>query len=153
MTPTIICAIISSIKGVKMSSSQTQEKINVGVLLATLCVFSKQGREEVSISEFQESVASFQQVYPLGYSFSEQLLLSPDLLYDLRGLEYRGYLTDYHYKVDGLLPKRFLTLTALGRGIGNEYLQKMPSAMIENLTISAKEATANYHKRWRLWVR
>lgn len=139
-------------KGIKLPG-RTKEDRPLEVLLAVLFLFSKQGRDEVSLSEFQESIAEFQREFPLGYSFSERFLLSWDLLSDLKDLDYRGYIRDYHYRLDALLPKRFLALTALGRGAGNKVLQTLSVDVVEDLTNAVKMAMSNYQKRWRLWVR
>lgn len=134
--------------------SRTKEDRPLGVLLATLLVFSKQGRDEVSLAEFQESIAEFQQKYPpLSYSFSERFLLSSDLLSDLKDLDYRGYIRDYHYRLDSLLPKRFLALTALGRGLGSKFLQTLTEDVVVDLTNAVTIATKHYKERWRLWAR
>ena len=126
----------------------------IEILLAAMCIFSQQGRDEVSLYEFQESIAEFQREFPsLGYSFSERFLLSSDLLSDLKDLDYRGYIRDYHYRLDSLLPKRFLALTALGRGQGNKLLRMLPADVVEDLTNAVKIALKNYHERWRLWAR
>jgi len=135
--------------------SRTSEDRPLEMLLAVLCVFSKQReKDEVSLAEFQESIAEFQRKFPsLGYAFSERFLLSSDLLSDLKDLDYRGYIRDYHYRLDSLLPKRFLALTALGRGQGNKLLRMLPADVVEDLTNAVKIAMKNYHERWRLWAR
>ena len=82
-------------KDIQLSASEKEER-QKEFLLATMWIFYQQGREEVSIAEFQESVAEFQKTLPsLGYSFSERFLLSPDLLYDLKELDYKGFIRDY----------------------------------------------------------
>ena len=140
-------------KDIKMQG-RTKEDRPIEILLATMYIFSRQGRDEVSLSEFQESIAEFQHECPtLGYSFSERFLLSSDLLSDLKDLDYRGYIRDYHYRLDALLPKRFLALTALGRGLGKQALQVLTDDVIEELTNAVKFAMTNYQERWRLWVR
>lgn len=92
----------------------TKDGCSLEILLAALSVFSEHGRDEVSLSEFQECIAEFQKKFPLGYAFSDRFLLSSDLLSDLKDLDYRGSIRDYHYRLDDLLPKRFLALTPLG---------------------------------------
>ena len=139
-------------KGVKLPS-RTKEGRPIEMLFAILCVFAKQGKEEVSLAEFQESVAEFQLKFPLGYSFSDRFLLSTDLLSDLKALDYRGYIRDYHYRLDALLPKRFLSLTALGRGLGSKVLQTLSADVVEDLVNAVNVAMSNYQKRWRLWAR
>ncbi len=138
-------------KGVRSPSKEEQRS---EMLLAALYLFSKLGRDEVSLAEFQESIAEFQQKSSsLGYSFSDRFLLSEDLLSDLEDLDYWGYIRDYHYRLDALLPKRFLSLTALGRGLGKEAFQKLAADVTGDLTNVVKLAMNNYHARWRLWVR
>lgn len=124
------------------------------ILLATLLIFQKHGKEEVSISEFQESISNFQQKSGLlKYKFSERFLLSPDLLSDLEHLNYRAYIRDYHYRLDSLLPKRFISLTALGRGICKKIAQTLTDRELEDLTTAVNVAMKNYQERWRLWAR
>lgn len=124
------------------------------MLLAVLCAFSKQGKEEVSFSEFHESIAAFQQQCPfLGYSFAGRFKSSPDLLSDLEDLKYRGYIRDYHYRLDALLPKRFLALTTLGRGQGNRIFQSLSDDIVAPLASAIEIAVKNYEARWRLWAR
>lgn len=133
---------------------RTREGRPIEILLATLCVFSKHGKEEVSVSEFHESIAEFQRDFlSLGYSFSERFLFSVDLLSDLEDLKYRGYVREYHYRLDALLPKRFLALTALGKGQGNRILRTLPDDFVETLANAAEIAMRNYQVRWRLWAR
>lgn len=126
----------------------------IEMLLAVMCIFSKEGKIEVNFSEFQESIGELQREFPsLGYSFSERFLFSSDLMSDLKDLEYRGYIHDYHYKLDGLLPKRFMTLTALGRGKGSKILQTLTDDIVNSLTRAVEVAITNYNKRWRLWTK
>jgi hypothetical protein len=132
---------------------RSKEGRPIEILLATLCIFDKQGKDEVSLSEFQESIAEFQREFPLGYSFSERFLLSLDLLSDVKELDYRGYIRDYHYRVDALLPKRFLALTPLGRGVGSKVVHTLEGEVLESLTTAVKLSIINYKERWRLWAR
>ena len=132
---------------------RSKEGRPIEILLAILSVFSKQGKDEVSLSEFQETVAEVQQKFVLGYSFSERFLLSSDLLSDLKELDYRGYTRDYHCRLDDLLPKRFISLTPLGRGQANRLLRALPDDIVEKLTSAVNIAMKNYKERWRLWAR
>src|SRR4030042_5407887 len=101
---------------------KNQEKKEL--LLAALWNFHDQGRDDVSLAEFQESIFEFQKSLPsLRYSFSDRFMLSADLLSDLKWLDDKGYIRDYHCRLDGLLPKRFLSLTSLGRGVGKNVSQ------------------------------
>jgi hypothetical protein len=136
-----------------MKVAETPITNRVNILLAALYIFSEQRRDEISISEFQESISEFQREFPIGYSFSERFLLSSDLLYDLKNLDYQGYIRDYHYRLDGLLPKRFLALTALGRGAGKKALQVLTTSEAKSLTEAVETAMKNYKERWRLWLR
>jgi hypothetical protein len=137
----------------RMSDIEINTINKLDFLLVTLYLFTELGRDEVSISEFQESVHKIQQIIPLGYSFSERFLLSIDLLVDLKELDYKGYIRDYHYRLDGLLPKRFLALTVLGQGRGKSKLQMLSDDVSENLKRIIESAIKNYKERWRLWVR
>jgi len=140
-------------KGVKLPG-RTKEGRPIEILLATMCIFSKEGKDEVSLSEFQESIAEFQREFlSLGYSFSDRFLFSLDLLSDLKDLDYQGYIRDYHYRLDALLPKRFLALAPLGRGQGNKVLQTLTGDVVVSLTNAVKTAMRNYDERWRLWAR
>jgi len=140
-------------KGIRLSGG-SEKTSPTDVLLAAMCIFSKEGKAEVSLSEFQESIAEFQRGFPsLGYSFSQRFLFSLDLLADLKDLDYRGYIRDYHYRLDALLPKRFLALTALGRGQGNRVLPTLTEDVVNSLTRAVKIGMSNYDQRWRLWAR
>ncbi len=123
------------------------------VLLAALYFFLEHGKKEVSLSEFQESVAEFQQEFPLGYAFSERFLYSLDLLFDLKDLHYRGYIHQYNYKHDAFLPKRFLALTALGKGRGSKILNTLADEEAQALENAVVRAMENHEERWRLWSR
>lgn len=136
-----------------MSIVKTLETNKIGILLATLFVFSQHGKEEVSLSEFQESIAKFQENHPLGYVFSKQFLLSTDLLQDLTELDYGGYIRDYHHRLDSLLPKRFLSLTPLGRGKGKSAYESFTDILTEDLENAVTMGIKNYSERWRLWSR
>lgn len=126
----------------------------IEILLATLCVFSRQGKDEVSLSEFQESIAEFQREFlPLGYSYSSRFLYSLDVLTDLKELYYSGYIRQYNYRHDAFLPKKFLSLTSLGKGRGWKMLEMLSDDEIQSLQSAAKTAIKNHESRWRLWSR
>jgi hypothetical protein len=123
-------------------------------LLTALWYFHEQGKDEVSISELQESISQYQKITEQDkYSYSDKFMLSPDLLYDLKELSYKGYIRDYHYRLDGLLPKRFLALTSLGRGVGKNVSKTLTADLSMNLNSAVSTAIDNYNKRWRLWGR
>lgn len=126
----------------------------IEILLAALCVFSKEGKKEVSLSELQESIAEFQQHFrPLGYSYSGRFLYSLDVLYDLEDLTSHGYIRQYNYRHDAFLPKRFLALTPLGKGRGWKILEMISDDEIQSLQDAVVTAVKNYEARWRLWTR
>jgi len=132
---------------------RTKQGRPVEMLLATLCIFLKQGREEVSLSEFQESIAEFQREVSLGYSYSGRFLYSLGVLTDLKDLYYRGYIRQYNYRHDAFLPKRFLTLTPLGKGRGWKILDMLSEDKIQGLKNAVTTAIRNHKLRWRLWSR
>jgi len=133
---------------------RTKDGRPVEILLAILCIFSNYEKDEVSFSEFLESIVEFQKKFSsLGYSFSERFLISIELFSDLEDLKYRGYIRDYHYRVDALLPKRFLALTTLGKGQGKRILRLLPDDVVKPLENAVKTAMRNYEERWRLWAR
>jgi len=139
--------------GIKLPG-RTKEGRPIEILLATMCIFSKQGKDEVSLSEFQESIAEFQrECLSLGYSFSSRFLYSLDLLTDLKDLHYGGYIRQYNYRHDSFLPKKFLNLTPLGKGRGWKILGMLSDDEIRSLQNAAKTAIKNHESRWRLWSR
>lgn len=123
------------------------------IVVATLCVFLQKGKEEVSLSELQESVAEFQKEFPLGYSFSGRFLYSPGLASNLEDLQRLGYIRKYTYRHDAFLPKRFLALTMLGRGHGTKVLKGFPEGVIQVLQSATEKAIKSYEETWRLWSR
>lgn len=126
----------------------------IEILLATLCVFSRQGKDEVSLSEFQESIAEFQREFTaLGYTYSSRFLYSLDVLTDLKELYYNGYIRQYNYRHDAFLPKKFLTLTPLGKGRGRKILNMLSVDQVQGLNNAVTTAIANHKLRWRLWSR
>lgn len=133
---------------------RSKEGRPIEILLATLCIFAKQGKDEVSLSEFQESIAEFQREFvPLGYSYSSRFMYSLDLLTDLKDLHYGGYIRQYNYRHDSFLPKKFLSLTPLGKGRGWKILKMLSDDEIQSLQNAAKTAVKNHENRWRLWSR
>lgn len=139
-------------KGVKLPG-RIKEGRPIEILLATMCIFSKEAKDEVSLSEFQESIAEFQRFRPLGYAYSSRFLYSLDVLSDLDDLSYGGYVHHYNYRHDSFLPKRFLTLTSLGKGRGCKILGMLSGDEIQSLQKAVVTAIKNYESRWRLWSR
>ena len=140
-------------RGIKLPG-RTREGRPIELLLAALCVFSRRGKEEVSLSEFQESIAEFQREFStLGYAYSSRFLYSLDVLSDLEDLSYHGYVRHYTYRRDAFLPKRFLALTPLGRGRGWKILEMLSDDEIQSLQNAVVTAIRNYEGRWRLWSR
>ena len=139
--------------GIKVSG-RSKEGRPIEVLLATICIFSKQGKDEVSLSEFQESISEFQREFPmLGYTYSSKFLNSLDVLRDLKDLYHNGYIHQYNYRHDSFLPKRFLKLTSLGKGRGSKILDMLSSEEIQSLESAVIRAIENHKRRWRLWSR
>ena len=133
---------------------RTKEGRPIEILLATLSVFSREGKDEVSVTEFQESIAEFQREFPmLGYTYSSRFLYSLDVLEDLKELNYSGYIRQYKYRHDSFLPKRFLALTPLGKGRGHKILDILPEDEIQGLKRAVAKAIENHKLRWRLWSR
>lgn len=140
-------------KGIKLPG-RTKEGRPIEILLAALCVFYRRGKEEVSLSELQETIAEFQQRFrPLGYSYSSRFLYSLDVLSDLEDLSYGGYVRRYNYRHDAFLPKRFLALSPLGKGRGWKILEMLSAEEMQSLQNAVVTAIKNYEGRWRLWSR
>lgn len=133
---------------------RTKEGRPIEMLLAALCVFSRLGKEEVSLSELQESIAEFQQHFHwLGYSYSDRFLYSLDLLLDLQDLQYHAYVRQYHYRHDAFLPKSFVGLSPFGRVRGYKVLETLSEEVVQGLDNAVSIALRNYENRWRLWAR
>lgn len=133
---------------------RTKEDRPLDMLLAVLCVFSRQGKDEVSISEFQESIVEFQREFQMmGYTYSSRFLYSLDVLADLKDLWHDGYIRQYNYRHDAFLPKRFLALAPRGKGRGCKILDMLSSDQIQSLQSVVAKAIENHKLRWRLWSR
>jgi len=140
-------------KDIKLKG-RSKEGRPIEMLLAALCVFSKQGKDEVSLSELQESIAEFQREFQtLGYTYSSRFLYSFDILDDLKELYFNSSIRQYNYRHDSFLPKRFLALTRLGKGRGTKILDRLSEDEMENLTSAVAKAIENHELRWRLWAR
>ena len=133
--------------------AKTQQGSRRDILLAALYFFSKHGKEEVSLSEFQEGVSEFQKEFPLGYDFFETFLCSLDLFTDLENLCEEGYSRRYTYSHDTLLPKNFIRLMPLGRWHAKKIIQRLSLDMIEALNRTVVSAIRNYEKMWGSWAR
>lgn len=123
------------------------------MLLATLYLFSEEGKEEVSLSELQECISEFQKEFSLGYNFSENFLCSLDLLTDIKDLYYQRYIRQYIYRHDAFLPKRFVSLLPLGRGRGKKIVEQLSPEMLGALKSAVAGAIRNYQETWRSWAR
>lgn len=141
---------IAQAKKERRAKSQAPPK---DIVMAMLYLFSRHGKGEVSLSEFQECVAEAQQYFALGYAFSERFVYSLGLLSDLKELHHRGYTRQYNYRHDAFLPKRFLELTALGKGRGSKVLKTLADDEVRSLENAVATAMKNYDDRWRLWSR
>jgi len=140
-------------KGIRLPG-RTKEGRPIEILLAIMHIFSEQGREEVSLSELQESIAEFQREFnSLGYAYSNRFLYSLDVLTDLKELYHNGYIRQYNYRHDSFLPKRFLALTPLGKGHSRKILDMLSEDEMQNLKSTVTKAIENHRLRWRLWSR
>jgi len=122
-------------------------------ILALLAVFRRNGKEQVSLSEFQVAIVGWQSRLPLGYSFSKAFLYSYQLFEDLQTLEYQGEVVEFQYRHDAFLPKSFIQLSATGLVHGQQILAELSEedkAVLENAVANAVE---HYHSTWRLWSR
>ncbi|MBA7507318.1 hypothetical protein ES706_06036 [subsurface metagenome] len=132
---------------------RTKEGRPIEILLAAMCIFSRQGKEEVSLSELQECVSEFQKEFSLGYNFSEHFPCSVDLLVDLRDLSRERYVRQYIYRHDAFLPKRFVSLMPLGKGRGGKIVGTLSSDTAQALENAVTTAIRNYKETWRSWAR
>lgn len=130
-----------------------EQSSRTDILLAALYFFSEHGKEEVSLSEFQECVSEFQKEFPLGYDFFETFLCSLDLFTDLENLCEEGYSRRYTYSHDTLLPKNFIRLMPLGTRRAKNIIRSLSSDKIEALNKAVVSAIGNYKKMWGLWGR
>ena len=138
----------------KRLSEREKKDRQIEMLLATMWNFYKQGKDEVSISEFQESILEFQKEFPeLGYTYSNRFLYSLDVLTDLKELSHNGYIRQYVYRHDAFLPKRFITLAPLGKSRGVKILDTLSRDESQGLKRAVEKAIKNYNNRWRLWSR
>ena len=139
-------------KDVKLQG-RTKELPRREILLAMLYIFTEHGKEEVSLSEFQECVSEFQKEFPLGYDFFETFLCALDLFTDLESLSEEGYARRYTYCHDTLLPKGFIALMPLGTRHAKNIIQSLSPGEIEALNKAVVSAISNYKKMWGLWAR
>jgi hypothetical protein len=123
------------------------------VVLMVLYSFYTKGREEVSLPEFLECIKSVQKEIPLKYEFFERFLYSPDLLEDLRDLEYRGFAHRFTYRHDSFIPKSYIILTGVGRAHAEKIAQKFPCEYIPILEDSVKAAIQSSQEMWRMYAR
>ena len=142
-----------AVKDIKLPG-RTKEGRHIEMLLATMCMFSKQGEDEVSLAEFQEGIAEFQKKVPaLKYTYSSRFLYSLDVLADLKELYHDGYIRQYKYRHDSFLPKRFIALAPLGKGRGRKILDMLSADEIQSLENAVTKAVESHKLRWRLWSR
>jgi len=123
------------------------------VVLMVLYSFYTKGREEVSLPEFLECIKDLQKKIPLKYEFFDRFLYSPDLLEDLRDLEYRGYAHRFTYRHDSFIPKSYIALTGMGRAHAEKIAQKFPREYIPILEGSIKAAMQSFQEMWRIYAR
>lgn len=139
-------------KDIKVLSRKKEGRL-AGILVAAMYVFSKEGRDEVSLSEFQECISELQKRFSLGYKFSERFLCSLDLLTDLKELSRERYVRQYIYRHDAWLPKRFVRLMPLGKVYSKKIIGTFPPEMAEALNDAVKLSIRNYKSRWHSLAR
>jgi len=125
----------------------------VDFILAVLFTFEEQGRKEVSLPEFLECVARLEEELSLGYKFSEKFVYSASLLRDMEELSFSAYVRQIRYVYDSFLPKRYLTLSALGRGRARRIVDSMPERIRGSVVDAVRYAMKAQDQRWRLWAR
>lgn len=134
------------------------EKIEIvserqNIILMALYSFYERGKEEVSLAEFLECIKKIQENIPLKYEFSERFLYSPDLMKDLRDLEYRGFARRFTYRHDAFLPKSYITLTGFGKSHAKKIAQIFPSKYAPFLEKCTNEIIEAHRKKWRVFAR
>lgn len=122
-------------------------------LLAVLKQFQTQGKEEVSLAEVLESVQKLCEKIDLKYNFYEKVLYSSELFRDLDELIFKGYVQEVVYAHDAFLPKRYVTLTSIGKLQAEEILKRFTENIRRFLSDSVDLAMQNYTRRWRYWSR
>ncbi|MGD0070143.1 MAG: hypothetical protein ABSB71_01095 [Candidatus Bathyarchaeia archaeon] len=135
-----------------MSELETASERQNAIVMV-LYSFLAEGRDEVSLPEFLECIESIQKEIPLKYKFLDQFLYSPDLLEDLRDLEYRGLARRFTYRHDSFIPKSFITLTGMGKASAERIAQKFPCKYIPILENSVKAAIQNSKEMWKIYGR
>jgi len=119
-------------------------------VLTLLCVFTRKGVEEISLSEVLESIQHLQNSYDLGYEYWSRFLYSPGVIRDLTVLQDQGYLKRYQYRHDAFLPKQFLSLTHLGTGTGKRYSEQVSEDVRKAVELAVDTAVcASQQQRFR----
>jgi len=122
-------------------------------VLATLEIFEQHKKKEISLGELHESIRFAQEQRPLGCTFSDVVLYSPEISEALRRLADKGMVRRYAYREDSFLPTTFLAITPIGRSRSKKLLQKMASWLIRAMTDGVRAAISNYNDRWIYWSR
>ena len=123
------------------------------VLLACLLLFTKHGKDELSLPEVLDSVSRLQASVPLGYEFAKGFLYSSRLFAHISQLEENGYLRRYEYTHDGLLPKSYITLTMLGRGRAEKSNKQLSQLTLDAISQAVETSMEQHREYWRLYPR
>ncbi len=143
-----------------MNEQKTNKNCRQKIVLAALYLFSQNknkkadsphGRDkEVSWPEIAECVKEFQKKFPLGYEFSDELLVCQDLIEDLKDLWLdKNYIRMWTNEPRGvpLFPTNFVALKPEGANyIKREVL--LSFEMIEALNKAIELAIERYKKTW-----
>ncbi len=123
------------------------------LLLVTLGVFDTHGKQEISLGEIHDSILSIQEEIPLGYSFSDAVLYSPEVMDTLRKLSAEGLVHRYVYREDAFLPTTFVTMTPLGKLRSKKLQSDVSSKVSSSIDKAVESAIGSYNQRWRFWSR
>jgi len=123
------------------------------IILSVFYLFFQQNKKEVSIPEFMECVIKIQQKIPLNYSFLKHSLYSIDVMSDIEEIREQGYVQQYRYWHNGLLPKSFFTLTPVGNYHSKKVIERYSLDFIKSLDDIVLDTINDYREKWKLWGR
>ena len=122
-------------------------------ILAVLATFDTEGRAEVSLPELMECFARLGRKLNLDYEFSKKFVYSQHLLGDMDELQQSAYLRRITYRYDAFLPKRYVTLSPLGRGRAKKVVEGLPAEMKMVIAQCVEYAMKEQDERWKVWAR
>jgi hypothetical protein len=133
------------IKQVRETKAQGKD-----VLIVTIYFLQEVSkRSEVSLVEVMDAIKRLQEHLPLGYTFWDRFLYSPNLTDDLRSLE-PLYVKRIIYQHDAYIPKHYVRLSTLGRSYANKVLEKLEDNIKEMIKKEATEAFKALKETWTL---